>query len=99
MLITEVTIKNRKFNVETTTHALQRMEQRMVDKYVVAGIILCLGERLLAYNDSGEEIAIVDQHNNLTIIIQVRSYKAVVITVINKTGIYIREGTKLEQIA
>ena len=50
-------------------------------------------------NDSGEEIAIVDQHNNLTIIIQVRSYKAVVITVINKTGIYIREGTKLEQIA
>jgi len=99
MFITQFVINNHKFNVETTTHALKRMEQRMVDKYVVAGIILCLGERLLEYNNSGEEIAIIDQNNNVTVIIQVRHYKAVIITVINRTGVYIREGTKMEEIA
>lgn len=99
MFITQFVINNHNFNVETTNHALKRMEQRRVDKFMVAGIVLCLGERLLEYNDSGEEIAIIDQTNNVTVIIQVRNYKAVIITVINRTGVYIREGTKMEQIA
>jgi len=99
MFITQFVINKQSFNVETTTHALQRMEQRRVDKYVVASSILCLGERLLEYNDSGEEVAIIDQSNNVTVIIQVRNHKAVIITVLNKTGVYIREGTKLEEIA
>jgi len=75
------------------------MKERDIDSELVNGIILSLGEKLLEYNDSGDEIAIVDQENNLAVIIEVRECKAVVITVIDRANIHIKDGTLLEEIA
>ncbi|KXS42500.1 MULTISPECIES: DUF4258 domain-containing protein [unclassified Candidatus Frackibacter] len=99
MLLTECFLDGRYFRIESTTHALQRMKERDIDSELVNGIILSLGEKLLEYNDSGDEIAIVDQENNLAVIIEVRECKAVVITVIDRANIHIKDGTLLEEIA
>ncbi|GAB6098767.1 hypothetical protein JCM16358_06460 [Halanaerocella petrolearia] len=53
---------------------------------------------MVNYNDTGEEIAVIGQKYNLAVIIEVRNFKAVVITVIDKVNIHIKDGTKLERI-
>ncbi|GAB6139239.1 DUF4258 domain-containing protein [Halanaerobaculum tunisiense] len=99
MLLSEYILDGRNFRVEGTTHALERMKEREVDEELVAAIVLSLDEKLLEYNDSGEEVAIIDQEHNLAIIIEVREFKAVIITVINKSNIHIKDGTQMEEIA
>ncbi|GAB6099146.1 hypothetical protein JCM16358_10250 [Halanaerocella petrolearia] len=99
MLLSEFILEDKNFRVEGTTHALERMEEREVDKELVAALVLSLDEKLLEYNDTGEEVAIIDQEHDLAIIIEVREFKAVVITVINKSNIHIKDGTQLEEIA
>ncbi|AGB41955.1 hypothetical protein Halha_2061 [Halobacteroides halobius DSM 5150] len=99
MLLSEFMLNGKCFRVEGTTHALERMKEREVDEELVAAIVLSLDHKLLEYNNTGEEVAIIDQEHNLAIIIEVREFKAVVITVINKANIHIKDGTKLEEIA
>ena len=99
MLLSETLLDDRYFRIESTTHALNRMEERDIDQNWVTAIILNLDHKLLDYNDSGEEIAIIDQENNMAIIIEVREFKAVVITVIDRANIHIKDGTRLEEIA
>ncbi len=99
MLLTESMLDDKCFRVESTTHALKRMEERDIDQSLVTAIILSLGIKLLDYNDTGEEVAVIDQENNLAVIIEVREFKAVVITVIDRANIHIKDGTKLEEIA
>ncbi len=99
MLLTETILDGKSFRVEGTTHALKRMEERDIDQELVTAIILTLNDRLLDYNNTGEEVAIIDQDNNLAVIIEVREHKAVVITVIDRANIHIKDGTRLEEIA
>ncbi len=99
MLLAECSLEESCFRVESTTHALDRMKERNIDREVVTAIILSLEQKLLDYNDSGEEVAIIDQEHNLAVIIEVRDFKAVVITVINKANIHIKDGTQMEEIA
>ncbi|MGM0470817.1 MAG: DUF4258 domain-containing protein [Bacillota bacterium] len=99
MLLAESFLAEQYFRIESTTHALERMQERKIDNQLVVQIILSLGDKLLNYNDSGDEIAIVDQEHNLAVIIEVREDKAVVITVIDKANIHIKDGTLLEEIA
>ena len=99
MLMAEVKILNRGFRIESTTHALRRMEERDIDKKIVTDIVCGLDNKVLRYNNSGEEIAIIDQDHDIAVIIEVRYNKVVVITVIDKANIHIKEGTVLEEIA
>lgn len=99
MLLRECFLEDRYFRIESTTHALQRMKERGIESTLVTGIILSLEDKLLEYNNSGKEIAILDQQNNLAVIIEVRQGKAVVITVIDRANIHIKDGTLLEEIA
>ncbi|MGM0369587.1 MAG: DUF4258 domain-containing protein [Bacillota bacterium] len=99
MLLNECYLNDKYFRIEGTTHALERMEERDIGQDLVVAIILSLDEKLLEYNDTGEEVAIIDQEHNLAIIIEVREFKAVVITVINRANIHVKDGTLLEEIA
>ena len=99
MLLAECILDDKYFKVEGTTHSLKRMEEREIDQELVVAIILSLDVKLLEYNDTGEEVAVIDQENNLAVIIEVREYKAVVITVIDRANIHIKDGTRLEEIA
>ena len=99
MLLNETHLNEQYFRIEGTTHALERMEEREIDQELVVAIILSLDEKLLEYNDTGEEVAIIDQEHNLAVIIEVREFKAVVITVIDRANIHVKDGTLLEEIA
>ncbi|MDI3548414.1 MAG: hypothetical protein PWR10_2066 [Halanaerobiales bacterium] len=99
MLLGEFEIINKDFRIESTTHALQRMEERRIDQQVVKEVIKGLDYKVLLYNNSGEEIAIIDQEHDIAVIIEVRLNKVVIITVIDKANIHIKDGTRLEKIA
>ena len=99
MLLNETYFDEKYFRIEGTTHALERMEEREIDQELAVAIILSLDEKLLEYNDTGEEVAIIDQEHNLAVIIEVREFKAVVITVIDRANIHVKDGTLLEEIA
>jgi len=99
MLLGKITIKNNNFRIESTTHALERMEERGIDRQVVLDVIQELDYKVLIYNDSGEEIAIIDQEHDIAVIIEVRLNKVVVITIIDRANIHIKDGTLLEEIA
>lgn len=99
MLLGEFQLTGNPFRIESTTHAIKRMSQRRIASWVVTGIIAHVGERLLEYNDTGEEIAIIDTERDLAVIAEIRSFKAVVITVIDRGKIFLKDGTRLEEIA
>ena len=99
MLLATFKVINRNFRIESTTHAYQRMEERDIDKNTVISSIKGLDYKILLYNNSGEEIAVIDQEHDIAIISEVRYNKIVVITVINRSNIHIKEGTKMEEIA
>lgn len=99
MLIGQIQINRNPFWIECTTHAIRRMSQRRIASWVVKDLLENVGDKLLLYNNTGEELAIVDTRNDITVIVQVRLHKAVVITVINRGEIYIKRGTRLEHIA
>ncbi|ADL11963.1 DUF4258 domain-containing protein [Acetohalobium arabaticum] len=99
MLLAECFLDDHYFRIESTTHAMDRIKERSIDISLVTSIILNLGNKLLDYNDTGDEVAVVDQKNNLAVIIEVREGKAVVITVIDRANIHIKDGTLLEEIA
>lgn len=99
MLMGEFVIINKDFRIEGTTHALNRMRERAIDQSVVMEVVIGLDAKVLLYNNSGEEIAIIDQEHNIAVIIEVRMDKVVIITVIDRANIHLKDGTRIEQIA
>lgn len=99
MLLDEFFIINKGFRIESTIHALQRMEERNIEQSVVLEVIKGLDHKVLLYNNSGEEVAIIDQEHDIAVIIEVRFNKVVIITVIDKANIHIKDGTSTEKIA
>lgn len=87
------------FRVESTTHALKRMEEREVGHDAVISTLQELSCKIMAYNDTGEEIAVIAQEHDLAVIVEVRMNKVVIITVIDRADIYLKDGTMLEKIA
>lgn len=99
MLLGKFEIINKDFRIESTTHALDRMKERNIDPETVKESVKGLDYKVLLYNNSGEEIALIDQENDIAIIIEVRYNKVVIITVIDSANIHIKDGTCLEEIA
>lgn len=99
MLLGEFEIIDNDFRIESTTHALKRMEERNIDKQIVKNVVMGLDYKVIRYNNSGEEIAIIDQEHDIAVIIEVRLNKVVIITVIDRANIHIKDGTRLEEIA
>ena len=99
MLLGEINILDKAFRIESTTHAFERMDERNIEKKKVIDVIEGLRYKVLLYNNTGEEIALIDQEHDLAVIIEVRLNKVVVITVIDRANIHIKEGTRLEEIA
>lgn len=99
MLLGNLAITDRNFRIESTTHAMKRMEERGIAHQIVIDVIQELSYKVLLYNDTGEEIAIIDQEHDIAVIIEVRFNKVVIITVIDRANIHIKDGTMLEEIA
>ena len=99
MLLATFEVLGKHFRIESTTHAYKRMNERNINKNNVISVIKGLNAKILLYNNSGEEIAVIDQQSDIAIISEVRFNKIVIITVINRSNIHIKEGTRMEEIA
>lgn len=83
-------------NIKASGHAMERMNERGVDKYVIAGSVLALGpERIAALQASREEAIIIDEVNNVSVVIGCNPKTVTIITVIGKSNIFVKNNTQI----
>lgn len=97
--LAEVNIDGNMYSIRATVHALERMKQREIDEYVVTGNVLALGkERLLQLQEQGEEAIIIDEQKEVSIVIAFEQNKIVIITVIDKSNVFVKDETTIVQL-
>ena len=94
-----IQIEKQTYSVRATAHALQRMRQRDVDEYVVSGTVLALGkDRLQELQEAEEEAIIIDDEKNVSVVIGFRGNRIMVVTVIDKSNVWVKKQTSIERI-
>ena len=97
--IAKLRIENQDYSIRATSHSLIRMEQRGIDEYVVSGNVLSLGQaKLLEYKENGRDIAIIDKVKKVAVIATFKKNTIIIITVIDKKDIWVKDGTTIENI-
>lgn len=90
------TINNVTFQVRMREHADIRQQERKIDMYKIIGIVLCLGEkRIHKYHNSGRDIFIKDNDNNISVVLYIKNYTIFIRTVIDTADCYVRNGTSI----
>ena len=88
--LAQVTIEKETYSIRATGHALDRMAERKVDKWVVSGDVLAFGkQRLLEFRNTNREVALIDSKRNIAIMMAFRKNTIYIITVIDKSEIYV----------
>lgn len=98
MYVEEFLADDQFMRLATTDHFDSRIKERDLNKEVIFSDVKRLNRKLVKYNNTGKEIAVVDKEHNLSFIMQVRYEKVVLITVINKADIKLKNGTELEMV-
>ena len=97
--IATFTVKKETHSVRATAHALQRMEEREVSpETVLSGILALQMDRVNEYKESEEDVAIIDKRNNCTIIISFQKNTIQIVTVINNSDVWVKDGTQIERL-
>ena len=97
--LAQIKIENEVYSVRATGHAVDRMIERKVDKWVVSGDVLALGkERLLSYSQLTKDVALIDSKRGITIILGFRKNTIYILTVIDKSDIYVLDGTIIKNL-
>ncbi len=98
-LLAKLEINKKHYSVRATAHALERMEQRKIDEFVVSGNVLALGkEKLQELQEQQEEAIIIDKNTNSAIVIGFVKNTIKVITVINKSNVWVKDNTRIENL-
>jgi hypothetical protein len=94
-----IAFENKLFNVIGSSHSLDMLAERDIDKYHVLGSIIALGKKLIEYNNNDKHIMISDEKKNISTIFTIENYIIVLITVIDKgKEVYISNNTVKETI-
>lgn len=97
--LAQITIENETYSIRATGHAVDRMIERKVDKWVVSGDVLALGkERLLSYTKLTKDVALIDGKRGITIILGFRKNTIYILTVIDKSDVYILDNTMIKRL-
>jgi len=98
-LLAKLEINGQHYSVRATVHALQRMAERNIDEFVVSGNVLALGKvKLQELQRDQEEAIIIDQQSNSAVVIGFVKNTVKVITVINKSNVFVKENTRIEKL-
>jgi len=98
-LLAQLEINGQHYSVRATIHAMERMKQRGIDEFVVSGNVLALGkQKLQELQESQEEAIIIDEQNGCAVVIGFNKNTVKVITVINKSNVFVKTNTKIERI-
>ena len=87
------------FEIRTTDHTYHHLE-RKYNMDIVCGNIVALGkERLYRYADQGDDVAIIDEDHDITVIITFEGITGVnqirIRTVIAKSDVWVKNGTRV----
>ena len=97
--LASIEINNKTYKITASHHAVERMEQRNVDAYVVASSVLALGpDRIDALHAQNEEAMIIDKTNNVSVVVGMSPNSITIITVINRANVYVKENTAIYNI-
>jgi len=97
--IAELKINGKQYSVRATAHAMERMEERGVDEYVVAGNVMALGkDRLTELQEEQAEAIVIDDEKNVAVVIGFKGNRIMVITVIDKAKVFVKKGTVIERL-
>ena len=91
-------VNGQTYSVRASGHAVERMEQRGVDKTIVAGNILSLGEKRIAeMQKNNDEAIIIDKQNGVSVVIGFRPNvnQIRILTVIPKSNVFVKSNTKV----
>lgn len=84
------------FKIRITEHSLIRFKENGIDINIACGDIISLGkERLYSYAKTGDDVAIIDVDNNITTIITFEDTQIRIRTIIPKSNVWIRSGTRV----
>ncbi|MFW5962666.1 MAG: hypothetical protein ACOCQR_03520 [bacterium] len=98
-VLTVIQIDGDRYSIRATQHAKKRMAEREVDENVVAGEVIALGrERIVELQERDTDIAIVDERRDLAVIIAFNHNRIVIVTVIDKSEIWVKDGTFIEKL-
>ena len=88
------TFNNQKYNIIITKHAITRMLEREIDGCHIMAAILSLGsKRIEQYNNAVKDVFIMDRENHFSIVISIQNNNIKVITALDKTDCYVKNGT------
>lgn len=91
-----IKIDGQYFDVVASHHAMERMAQRNVDKYVIAGNVLALGpERISELQRNNDEAIIIDEVNNVSVVVGFGKNNITIITVIAKSNVFVKNNTQI----
>lgn len=97
--IASINIAGKTYSIATSFHAAERMDERNVDAHVVAGSVLALGPaRIDSLQAENEEAMIIDKENNVAVVVGFSPEEIVIITVINKSNVFVKENTTICEI-
>lgn len=92
------TIDNKTHSVRISGHALERAEQRGITKNIILSEIVALPiDEFTVYTSEQQDVAIIDEQQDIAIILDFRTELVNVITVINKSDIWVKEGTQIKR--
>ena len=90
----ELTIDKNKYTIVLTKHADKRMSERNIDPFVVVGNIIVLGKERLS-NFHNTEAMIIDEDRDTSFVIGVNKETITIITVIDKSNIFVKTNTQV----
>lgn len=99
--IATIKIEGQEISIRASEHCIQRMQQRGISEYVIAGNIIALGDRLAEIQNTNEEGIIIDQEHKMAVVFGFKPgapNTCFIITCINKSNVFIKTGTRLFEV-
>ena len=97
--IASVKINGKVIDIIASRHAMKRMIERNVDKYITASAVLALGhERIAELQDNNDEAIVIDKANNMSVVLGFNKNVITIITVINRSNVFVKNNTEIHHI-
>lgn len=87
------------YSIRISEHGALRANQRDISEDIIISCIFALTlERLEKCKQEGKDLAIIDENNNVAIIVTMYRNTIMIVTVIDKANIYVKNGTDIKRI-
>jgi hypothetical protein len=97
--LTTFTIDKQTYSVRTTEHSEKRLVKREIDEYTVVSNILSLGkEKIKYYQEQDKDVMVIDEIKDFSICFTINKNTIIIITVIDKSDIWVKKNTLVERI-